>query len=68
MTKNIEEAVALLRDDNLEWSSDLQDVRLELAMLLEISANYAMTKFVADGLAKRLLFTGGSFTPNLETR
>jgi len=33
----IDSAVRLLRDSNLEWSSDFSDVRLTLALLLEQS-------------------------------
>ena len=36
-SKTIQEAVLLLRDENLVWSSDMEDVKLELATLLEVS-------------------------------
>lgn len=55
MSKLIGEAVALLRDDNLVWSSDMESVKLELATLLEVSSTNEMTRFVAEGLAKRLI-------------
>ncbi len=67
-SKTITEAVLLLRDENLVWSSDIEDIKLELAMLLEVSANNEMTKFIAEGLAKRIINPGASYDPKLETR
>ena len=67
-SKSVVEAVALLRDENLTWSSDMEDIKLELAMLLEVSANNEMTKFIAEGLAKRIMNSGGSYDLGLETR
>lgn len=67
-SKSVVEAVALLRDENLIWSSDMEDIKLELAMLLEVSANNEMTKFIAEGLAKRIMTSGGSYDLGLETR
>lgn len=67
-SKTITEAVLLLRDENLVWSSDIEDIKLELAMLLEVSANNEMTKFIAEGLAKRIVNPGSTYNPNLELR
>lgn len=64
----IDEAVKLLRDENLVWSSDMEDVKLELAMLLEVSSQIDMTKFIAEGLAKRIVSPGTVYSPDLETR
>ena len=64
----IDEAVKLLRDENLVWSSDMEDIRLELAMLLEVSSQIDMTKFIAEGVAKRIVSPGTSYSPDLETR
>jgi hypothetical protein len=66
--KAVVDAVALLRDENLVWSTDMQDIRLELATLLEVSANNDVTKYLAEGLAKRILFSGTNYNPNLELR
>ena len=69
MSKEISEAVALLRDENLIWSSDIEDIKLELATLLEVSSSNDMTRFVAEGLAKRITFSGrGNYDRGLETR
>ena len=46
--KAVVDAVALLRDENLFWSTDMQDIRLELATLLEVSANNDVTKYLAE--------------------
>lgn len=67
-SKTITEAVLLLRDENLVWSSDIEDIKLELAMLLEVSANNEMTKFIAEGLAKRIINPGATYNPSLELR
>lgn len=67
-SKTITEAVLLLRDENLVWSSDIDDIKLELAMLLEVSANNEMTKFIAEGLAKRIVNPGATYNPGLELR
>lgn len=67
-SKTITEAVLLLRDENLVWSSDIEDIKLELAMLLEVSANNEMTKFIAEGLAKRIVNPGATYNPGLELR
>ena len=64
----IDESVKLLRDENLVWSSDMEDIRLELAMLLEVSSQIDMTKFIAEGVAKRIVSPGVSYSPDLETR
>jgi len=69
VSKEISEAVALLRDENLVWSSDIEDIKLELATLLEVSSTNEMTRFVAEGLAKRITFSGGgNYDRGLETR
>ena len=67
-SKTIQEAVLLLRDENLVWSSDMEDVKLELAMLLEVSASNDMTRFIAEGLAKRIVSPGTVYDPQLEKR
>jgi len=67
-SKTILEAVLLLRDENLVWSSDLEDIKLELAMLLEVSANNDMTRFVAEGLAKRIVSPATVYDPQFEKR
>ena len=68
MSETVKQAVELLRDNNLAWSSDMQDIRLELAMLIEVSSQIDMTKFIAEGLAKRIMNPGTSYSLDLETR
>lgn len=59
MTNNeIREAVDLLRDENLVWSSDMNDIRRELAELLVVTQSNPMLKSFAVVLAHRLLNGG----------
>lgn len=67
-SKAVKEAVALLRDENLIWSYDMQDIRFELATLIEMAVKTDSTKFVAEGLAKRIIMSGTNYNPNLELR
>ena len=54
LTRAIDEAVDLLRDQNLVWSSDIQDIRLDLANLLLVSAAQGdMMQTLADNLVKK---------------
>ena len=56
LTRAIDEAVELLRDENLVWSSDLQDIRLDLAHLLLVSAAQGdIMQTLADNLARKLI-------------
>jgi hypothetical protein len=56
LTRAIDEAVALLRDENLVWSSDIQDIRLDLAHLLLVSAAQGdIMQTLADNLARKLI-------------
>ena len=57
--KEINEAVALLRDDNLVWSSDMDDIREELADLLIVCQGEPMFRTFAVVLAHKLLTGGG---------
>lgn len=71
MTRAIDEAVELLRDDNLVWGSDLEDVRHDLANLLLISAAQGdIMQTVADTLARKLIHadTTAVYNPKLEKR
>jgi len=67
-TNEIEEAVVLLRDENLVWGSELEQIRLELASLLQLSQAYPALHSVAEGLSKRLINPGSNYTLGLETR
>jgi len=67
-SKAIVEAVVLLRDENLVWGSELEQIRLELASLLELSRAYPAIEPVAEGLSKRLINPGSNYSLNLETR
>ena len=56
LTRTVDEAVSLLRDDNLVWSSDLQDLRLDLAnLLLVCCAQGDIMQTLADNLARKLI-------------
>jgi hypothetical protein len=71
LTKNIQEALELLRDDNLIWSKDFEDIRLDLANLILVSAaNGEIMASLADTLAKKIVYAdkGTVFNQNLEKR
>lgn len=72
MTRAIDEAVELLRDPNLVWSSDLEDIKYELAgLLLASAAQGDIMQTLADSLAKRFISQAPgatSYDPNLEIR
>ena len=53
--KEITEAIGLLLDDNLVWSSDMDDIRCELAELLMICQGDPMFRSFAVVLAHKLL-------------
>ena len=56
LTRTVDEAVSLLRDDNLVWSSDLQDVKHDLAnLLLVCCAQGDIMQTLADNLARKLI-------------
>jgi len=56
LTRAIDEAVELLRDNNLVWSSDLEDIRENLAQLLLASAAQGdIMQSIADNLAKKII-------------
>jgi hypothetical protein len=56
LTRAIDEAVELLRDPNLVWSSDIQEIRLDLAHLLLASAAQGnIMQTLADNLARKLI-------------
>jgi len=72
MTRAIDEAVELLRDNNLVWGSDFDGIRYQLADLLIVSAAQGdIMETLADNLAKRLINPDSaqvSYDPNLEKR
>jgi ABC-type taurine transport system ATPase subunit len=72
MTRAIDEAVELLRDKHLVWSSDLEDIKLCLADLLVVSAAEGdILETLADNLAKRFISQAPAptiYNPNLEKR
>jgi len=56
LTRAIDEAVELLRDKNLVWSSDLEDIKENLAHLLLASAAQGnIMETIADNLAKKII-------------
>ena len=72
MTRNIDEAVELLRDPDLVWGADFNSIRYQLADLLIVSAAQGdVMQTLADSLAKRLISPYAaevSYDPNLEKR
>jgi hypothetical protein len=72
MTRAIDEAVELLRDPNLVWSADLEDIKLCLAdLLLASAAQGDFMETLADNLAKRFISQAPAptnYDPKLETR
>jgi len=72
LTRAIDEAVELLRDKDLVWSSDLEDVKENLAhLLLCCAAHGGIMESVADNLAKKIIHadtTATVYDLNLEKR
>ena len=70
MTRNIENAVQLLQDDNLVWSADMEDIKGDLAGLLLVSAAQGdIMQTLAENLAKKIIHPiGSSFHSKLEKR
>jgi hypothetical protein len=71
MTREIDEALMLLRDEDLVWSSDLEDIKLELANLILVSAAQGdIMQTLADTLAKKIVYSskGSIYDPKLEKR
>ena len=72
MTRAIEECVELLRDPNLVWSADLEDIRLTLAdLLLASAAQGDFMQALAHNLAIRMISQApatASYQLDLETR
>lgn len=55
-TPDTAEALALLADTNLEWSSDLEDIKTELANLIKQATLYPSLRPVADALARKIVY------------
>lgn len=70
MTRAIDEAVELLRDEQLVWGADFDGIRYALADLLLVSAAQGdVMQTLADSLAKRIIEPyGKNYDPKLETR
>jgi hypothetical protein len=72
MTRAIEEAVELLRDPNLVWSADLEDIKLTLAdLLLAAAAQGDFMQALAHNLAIRFISQApptATYQMGLETR
>ena len=68
MSKEINEAVTLLRDQNLVWSNEFENIRIELAVLLEVCQSNPAFAILADNLAKRLISDEPLDWRALETR
>lgn len=58
ISKETLQAIELLRDENLVWSSDMNDIKDRLAdLMLACVANGDLTALIADSLAKKILGT-----------
>jgi hypothetical protein len=75
LTRAIDEAVELLRDENLIWSHDIQDIKSDVANLLLVSAAQGdIMQTLADNLAKKILGIEpdqthhATYNPKLEKR
>jgi len=55
MTRAIDEAIELLRDENLVWSSDVEDIKGDIvALLLVCAAQGDLMQTLADNLARKI--------------
>jgi hypothetical protein len=72
---NVVEAVALLRDENLVWSADMEGIKDNIAdLMISAAAQGDIMLAVADTLAKKIISTEpiqtqvATYNPELETR
>lgn len=66
---NVVDAVALLRDENLVWSSDLEDIKDNLAdLMIAAAAQGDIMLTLADTLAKKIMADTPEALPKLERR
>jgi hypothetical protein len=66
---NVVDAVALLRDPNLVWSADMQDIKDNLAdLLISAAAQGDIMLSIADTLAKKIIADTPEALPKLERR
>jgi hypothetical protein len=71
ITKEIQEALDLLRDENLVWSSDIEDIKLDLAnLLLVCAAQGDFLETLANSLARKIVYprSSSNYDLNLERR
>ena len=70
ITKDLQAALDLLRDENLVWSSDMEDIKLDIAnLLLVCAAQGDILQTLADSLAKKIVYPrASSYHPDLERR
>jgi|LakMenEpi03Aug12_release.lakeMendotaPanAssembly.Ray.scaffolds.fasta_scaffold1866317_2 hypothetical protein len=66
---NVVDAVALLRDDNLVWSADMQDIKDNLAdLMIAAAAQGDIMLTLADTLAKKIMSDTPESLGKLERR
>lgn len=66
---NVVDAVALLRDDNLVWSADMQDIKDNLAdLMIAAAAQGDIMLTLADTLAKKIMSDTPEALGKLERR
>jgi len=66
---NVVDAVTLLRDPNLVWSADMEDIKGNIADLLIASAAQGDVMLaIADTLAKKIINETPEALPKLERR
>jgi hypothetical protein len=71
ITKEIQEALDLLRDENLVWSSDIEDIKIDLAnLLLVCAAQGDILQTLANNLARKIVYprSSSNYDLNLERR
>jgi len=55
MTRAIDQAIELFRDENLVWSADIEDIKGDIvALLLVCAAQDDLSTTLADNLAKKI--------------
>ena len=61
MTKAIGDAIELLRDENLVWSADIEDIKGDIVALLFASAAQGdIVQTLADNLARKIIFANST--------
>jgi len=66
MTRAIDEAIELLRDENLVWSADIEDIKGDIvALLFASAAQDDIIQTLADNLARKIIFAHSTENANV---